>query len=867
MTESQRLFAEYRASGSEAAFRELVVRYTDLVYSAALRLVGGDTHRAEDVVQMVFVDLARKARHLSLEGALAGWLYRDTCFVAAKAMRSERRRQARERQAVEMKALEDEAEASFKQIAPVLDEAMSHLAPEDQSAIVLRFFERLDFSSVGEALGSTEGAARKRVNRALEKLHHLLSARGVTLSAAALGTALAARAVEAAPAEVVASAAQAALASAATGHGTALTVLKGMTTSKIGVSVATAVGLAAASWLAWSLWGPWWPPKPPSLASNRTWTVLSKAQPLGYVVHPTAMALDGEGGLYVADGAEWGRIQKRDKSGNWSLVKPWLPPEGRRRLFTAMDVDASGSLYVAEPMGRIWKRDTQGNWTTLATAGPGADQVNGPKALAGDREGNLYVADSLGAYKGRILLRAPDGHWSVLAENGSDLGEVLWSFGLAADGEGNLYVADREAQRIQRRDRNGTWTIIDEDAMTLGLEGSPLALPVRPEKVATDRNGALYVSATGGPPDWSSQLLKREAKDRWTRLAVGGSGLGQITQVQAMSVDPAGALYITEWGNHRIQKRDPNGTWTVVCEALKEPGALLQPSSLAVGSGGVLYVLDESRRQVHKRDAQGGWSVVVDVPSELVEVHDPVETPALRLIKQPSAIAADREGSLYIADIGYHRVTKLNARGQWELCVPSGDGLGQTRNPYYISVDASDNLCVADGPPVVRIQKRDRAGHWTLSNDDIDPMRARFGVCTGPNGNVYVADVDSVRMRDAQGRWTIVAAKGKETGQVGRVAGLNTDSVGRLYVVDKGNQRLQVRDLDGKWFVLTAVGSEAGPLFAENFMSIAVDRQGIIYLTDSHLVFRWAPQPGGKTTRKGVGRLGRMQREQNPPSP
>ena len=59
MTDSQRLLADYAANGSERAFQELVARYVDLVYSTAIRLVEGDTHRAKDVAQTVFLDLAR----------------------------------------------------------------------------------------------------------------------------------------------------------------------------------------------------------------------------------------------------------------------------------------------------------------------------------------------------------------------------------------------------------------------------------------------------------------------------------------------------------------------------------------------------------------------------------------------------------------------------------------------------------------------------------------------------------------------------------------------------------------------------------------------------------------------------------------
>jgi len=57
MKDSQTLLADYVKHGSEAAFRELVARYLDLVYSTAVRLAVGDTHLAQDVAQTVFVDL------------------------------------------------------------------------------------------------------------------------------------------------------------------------------------------------------------------------------------------------------------------------------------------------------------------------------------------------------------------------------------------------------------------------------------------------------------------------------------------------------------------------------------------------------------------------------------------------------------------------------------------------------------------------------------------------------------------------------------------------------------------------------------------------------------------------------------------
>ena len=244
MTDSQRLLADYAATCSELAFRELLARYVDLVYSAAVRLVGGDTHLVQDVTQTVFVDLARKARALPRDVMLGGWLHHHTVFVAASAMRRERRRHLRERKAAEMNALQDHTEANLARVAPILDEAIDELGTKDRAAILLRFFEQLDFRSVGEMLGSNEDAARKRVTRALEKLHALLKHRGVGLSAAALGAALSTEAVMAAPAGLALSLAGPALAGAVSGGGVGFILLK-FSSMKLKLGIASALMVAA----------------------------------------------------------------------------------------------------------------------------------------------------------------------------------------------------------------------------------------------------------------------------------------------------------------------------------------------------------------------------------------------------------------------------------------------------------------------------------------------------------------------------------------------------------------------------------------------------------------------------------------------
>jgi RNA polymerase sigma factor (sigma-70 family) len=191
------LLAEFRASRTEAAFDELVRRYTNLVYSIARRRVN-DAALAQEVTQIVFIRTAKTPPKLSSEAQLLAWLHRTTVHVSIDLWRSETRRHAREQLVMAMPTDRPE-EAAWKVMTPVLDEALDGLHETDRQAILLRFFDQKSMAELGKALGVTEDAAKMRVSRAIERLRTQLGGLGVTCGTLLLETLLFERSVEAAP--------------------------------------------------------------------------------------------------------------------------------------------------------------------------------------------------------------------------------------------------------------------------------------------------------------------------------------------------------------------------------------------------------------------------------------------------------------------------------------------------------------------------------------------------------------------------------------------------------------------------------------------------------------------------------------------
>jgi RNA polymerase sigma factor (sigma-70 family) len=243
MMHDWQLLREYRRDGSQAAFSRLVERHLRPVYATCLREVH-DPHLAEDVTQAVFLVLARKGPSLRAGVPLSGWLFNVARYAARNALRQEARRAARERKAAEMQATASEAD-SWREIDPVLNDALATLKSGDREIILLRFFHELSFGETGEALGISEDAAKMRVGRAVEKLRRYMAKVGVAVPAAWLAGLLAENAAQAMPAIGAASIAAGSAAVVAGGAGSVAIMegaIKAMWMAKVKLA-ATVVGI------------------------------------------------------------------------------------------------------------------------------------------------------------------------------------------------------------------------------------------------------------------------------------------------------------------------------------------------------------------------------------------------------------------------------------------------------------------------------------------------------------------------------------------------------------------------------------------------------------------------------------------------
>jgi RNA polymerase sigma factor (sigma-70 family) len=178
----------YVQSGSSEAFAKIVEAHVDAVYSQCLRQLRNSA-LAEDITQMVFIALAKKAATIPDHIVLGGWLFKATRYCCQNVQRSEMRRRKREQKVASMRSetiQTPHAPSDADQAEGLLDDAIACLSTRDRDAILLRYFQGKSVRDLAEVLRISEDAAKQRVCRAVERLRIYFADRGVAMPSVAM---------------------------------------------------------------------------------------------------------------------------------------------------------------------------------------------------------------------------------------------------------------------------------------------------------------------------------------------------------------------------------------------------------------------------------------------------------------------------------------------------------------------------------------------------------------------------------------------------------------------------------------------------------------------------------------------------------
>ena len=448
---------------------------------------------------------------------------------------------------------------------------------------------------------------------------------------------------------------------------------------------------------------------------------------------PSGIALDGSGNLYIADSGNHS-IRKINAAGIIKTVAGKGLIDAIRSIGINIDLTViqlnfprgialggAGNLYIADAgFNRIRKIDTAGMITTVAgnkvtilTSGDGglatAAQLYNPQGIAIDGAGNLYIADT---WNYRIRKVYTSGVITTVAGNG--VGDVNGnsSFsgdgglataaqlnnpqGIAVDVAGNLYIADTWNHRIRKVDTAGIITTVAGNVY-IGFNGdgglATAAQLSNPQGIAVDGAGNLYIADT-----WNYRIRKVDTSGVITTVAGNGStgsnGDGgaatsaQLNNPQGIAVDGAGNLYIADSGNYRIRKVDTVGMITTVAGngsagfngdgGLATAAQLKYPQGIGVDGAGNLYIADAENHRIRKVDTAGVITTVagngmVNADGESNFSGDDGAAIAAQL-NNPTDIAVDRVGNLYIADSGNRRIRFVQADTEIRSTKKSGGG-------------------------------------------------------------------------------------------------------------------------------------------------------------------------------------------------
>jgi hypothetical protein len=241
-----------------------------------------------------------------------------------------------------------------------------------------------------------------------------------------------------------------------------------------------------------------------------------------------------------------------------------------------------------------------------------------------------------------------------------------------------------------------------------------------------------------------------------------GSGDGQFNIPYSIGIDSKDKIYVVDRENHRIEKFDTNGTF--IAKAGNGRGSsnnqLNRPEDIVFSPFGI-YVADTGNDRILKFNSSfilvGKWGSKGTGNGQFIHPH---------------AIDVDSKGNVYVGQLNEPGVQVFDSNGKFlKRWGTMGTGDGQSSIPQeHIAIDSKDRVYIVDGASNPRVQIFDTNGRF-LGKIGTPCLMSTGEGCKDPDGPGPLKFGD---------------------GQFSKPEHVSIDTEGKVFVVDRGNKRIQV---------------------------------------------------------------------------
>ncbi|MFH0773778.1 MAG: peptidoglycan-binding protein [bacterium] len=452
----------------------------------------------------------------------------------------------------------------------------------------------------------------------------------------------------------------------------------------------------------------------------------------------------------------------------------------------AADTTDNTNVYIADTdNNRVQKCvGTTGSCTIWGALGTADGTFSRPKGISYDvTTNNVFVTDT---GNNRIQIFSNAGVFqSKFGSYGSGSGQFVLPYRITTEDSGSnyIYVMDTlsRVQRFVQSDKSWSGTItlsssgggVYVSSSTLYVTSLPttfgtyttagmnLTLTMsndigHPVDMALDTSGNFFINnnfnLTGA---YEPVIQKFDPSFVQTGEWKGNGSFGITGGPMGIGINTGNDVFVADTDNNQIQKFTSSGSWVYTLTPAPTPGAFSSPKDVASEATGKFYVADTGNGRVVKFDSNGvyTWAVGLPTPTPGGPTPLPSSTPA------PFGITVASDNKIYVADVGYHRIQRFDANGNYEA---SWGEFGSADSSVIPQLDTPQGMAL--GPE--------------------------------PTGYIYVADTGNNRIQRFDQDGTLLTrvvwgAYGTQDGNFNQPRNIAVDSGNRVYVSEVGNKRIQ----------------------------------------------------------------------------